>query len=163
VSFAPGGKAVLSGTNLTGVTKVTVDGLDVQAKINSAGELEITVPSSLKPGLYDLVINSDAGVITVQNGLRVSAATAGSVSDVRPSTKLKEDNTVKVHIFDVVGAGKVQVKHNGKEIAWVNAKDSSNSKLTNGYLARTINLASGKNVIEVFVDGVRVDRKAYTR
>jgi hypothetical protein len=163
MTFTPGGKAVLPGSNLSGVSKVTVAGLDANVKLNSAGELEITVPSSLKPGVYDLVIVSDSGTLTVQGGLRVTAGSSvGATSEARPSTKLKEDNTVKVHIFDVVGAGKVQIKHNGKEIAWVNAKDSSNSKLTNGYLARTIDLVPGKNVIEVFVGGKRVDRKAYT-
>jgi hypothetical protein len=45
----------------------------------------------------------------------------------------------------------------------VNATDANDSKLFNGYLVRTVELAEGKNVIEVFVDGVRVDRKAYTR
>jgi hypothetical protein len=164
VSFRPGGKAVLPGSNLSGVSKVSVAGLDADVKINSAGELEITVPSSLKPGVYDLVIVSDSGTLTVQDGLRVSAGSGsvGATSEARPSTKLKEDNTVKVWVFDVVDAGKVQIFHNGKEIAWVNTTDSSYSKLTSGYLVRTIDLAPGKNVIEVYVDGIRVDRKAYT-
>jgi hypothetical protein len=164
VSFRPGGKAVLPGSNLSGVSKVSVAGLDADVKINSAGELEITVPSSLKPGVYDLVIVSDSGTLTVQDGIRVAAGSSsvGATSEARPSTKLKEDNTVKVWVFDVVGAGKVQIKHNGKEIAWVNTTDSSDSKLTSGYLVRTVDLAPGKNVIEVFVDGVRVDRKAYS-
>jgi hypothetical protein len=164
VSFRPGGKAVLPGSNLSGVSKVSVAGLDVDVKVNSAGELEITVPSSLKPGVYDLVIVSDSGTLTVQDGLRVAAGSSsvGATSETRPSTKLKEDNTVKVWVFDVVGAGKVQIFHNGKEIAWVNTTDSSDSKLTSGYLVRTVDLAPGKNVIEVYVDGIRVDRKAYT-
>jgi hypothetical protein len=118
----------------------------------------------LKPGVYDLVIVSDSGTLTVQDGLRVAAGSSsvGATSEARPSTKLREDNTVKVWVFDVVGAGKVQIFHNGKEIAWVNTSDSSDSKLTAGYLVRTVDLAPGKNVIEVYVDGSRVDRKAYT-
>jgi hypothetical protein len=164
VSFRPGGKAVLPGSNLSGVSKVSVAGLDADAKINSAGELEITVPSSLKPGVYDLVIVSDSGTLTVQDGLRVAAGSSsvGATSEARPSTKLKEDNTVKVWVFDVVDAGKVQIFHNGKEIAWVNTTDSSDSKLTSGFLVRTVDLAPVKNVIEVYVDGVRVDRKGYS-
>ena len=165
VSFRPGGKALLPGSNLSGVSKVSVDGLDANVKVNSAGELEITVPSSLKPGVYDLVIVSDSGTLTVQDGLRVAAGSGsvGATSEASPSTKLKEDNTVKVWVFDVVGAGKVQIFHNGKEIAWVNTTDSSDSKLTSGYLVRTVDLAPGKNVIEVYVDGERVKRAAYTR
>jgi hypothetical protein len=65
------------------------------------------------------------------------------------------DDSVKVWVFDVVDAGKVQIFVNGKEIAWVNATDSNDSKLFNGYLVRTVELAEGKNVIEVFVDGER--------
>jgi hypothetical protein len=165
VSFRPGGKAVLPGSNLSGVSKVSVAGLDANVKVNSAGELEITVPSSLKPGVYDLVIVSDSGTLTVQDGLRVAAGSSsvGATSEARPSTKLKEDNTAKVWVFDVVGAGKVQIFHNDKEIAWVNTTDSSDSKLTAGYLVRTVDLAPGKNVIEVYVDGERVKRAAYTR
>jgi hypothetical protein len=163
VTFTPGGKAVLPGANLTGVSKVSVAGLDANVKVNSAGELEITVPSSLKPGVYDLVIVSDSGTLTVQGGLRVTAGSSvGATSEARPSTKLKEDNTVKVWVFDVAGAGKVQVKLNGKEVAWVNTTDTNDRKLTNGYLVRTLTLSEGKNVIEVFVGGKRVDRKAYT-
>jgi hypothetical protein len=75
---------------------------------------------------------------------------------------LKEDNTVKVYVDDVVGAGKVQIMHNGVEIAWLDASSESDPKLRNGYLVRTVDLAPGKNVIEIFVDGKRVDRKAYT-
>jgi hypothetical protein len=72
------------------------------------------------------------------------------------------DGTAKVWVFDVVGAGKVQIFVNGKEIAWVNATDASDPKLFNGYLVRTIELAEGKNIIEVFVDGERVRRTAYS-
>jgi hypothetical protein len=146
------------------VSKVSVDGLDANVKVNSAGELEITVPSSLKPGVYDLVIVSDSGTLTVQDGLRVSASVVlGGDSPVTPSTRLKEDNTVKVYVDDVVGAGKVQIMHNGEEVAWLDASSESDPKLRNGYLVRTIELAPGKNVIEIFVDGKRADRKAYTK
>jgi hypothetical protein len=165
VAFRPGGKAVLPGSNLSGVSKVSVAGLDANVKVNSAGEIEITVPSSLKPGVYDLVIVSDSGTLTVQDGLRVAAGSSsvGSTSEANPSTKLKEDNTVKVHVFNVVGAGKIQIMLNGEEVAWINTNDPEDSKLFQGYLARTLELSDGKNVIEIWVNGVRIDRKAYTK
>ena len=156
---------MLPGSNLSGVSKVSVAGLDANVKVNSAGELEITVPSSLKPGVYDLVIVSDSGTLTVQDGLRVAAGSSsvGATSEASPSTKLKEDNTVKVHVFSVVGAGKIQIMLNGEEVAWVNTNDPEDSKLFQGYLARTLELSDGKNVIEIWVNGVRIDRKAYTK
>jgi hypothetical protein len=162
---AAGTKMVLEGSNLSGVSKATIGGKDASVKVKSTGELELTVPAGLEAGTYDLVISSDSGLLTVQDAIVISGSaivTETIQSTARPSTKLKEDNTVKVWVFDVVGAGKVQIFHNGKEIAWVNAIDPSNPKLTSGYLVRTVDLAPGKSVIEVYVDGVRVDRKAYS-
>jgi hypothetical protein len=52
---------------------------------------------------------------------------------------------------------------NGEEVAWVNTNDPEDSKLFQGYLARTLELSDGKNVIEIWVNGVRIDRKAYTK
>lgn len=66
----------------------------------------------------------------------------------------------------VVGAGKVQFFHNGNEVAWVKAADLRDPKLSvvNGstYLVRTVELVSGKNVLEIHVDGKRVWRAAYS-
>jgi uncharacterized Zn-binding protein involved in type VI secretion len=85
-------------------------------------------------------------------------------------TSLQKENQVKVYAKNVIGAGKVQIKLNGKEIAWSRA-DSTDSvegaSLLNAgratYLVRTVDLAAGiKTVIEVFVDGERVTRSAYT-
>jgi hypothetical protein len=159
-----GGKLTIPGDNLSSVSRVSIDGLDATVTVNSDGELEITVPAGLAAGTYDLVIVSDAGRLTVQNAIVVSGSAAiTSTGDARPSTKRLVDDSVKVWVFDVVDAGKVQIFVNDKEIAWVNATDVDDSKLFSGYLVRTVNLAAGKNVIEVYVNGVRVDRKAYTR
>lgn len=68
---------------------------------------------------------------------------------------------MKVFAKDIVGAGKVQIFVNGKEIAWINAVDANDLKLFGEYLVRTIELKSGKNAIEVFVNGVRSDCWAY--
>lgn len=71
-----------------------------------------------------------------------------------------------------MGAGKVQFKFNGKEIAWVPAVDATDPKLrviTEGpmaganYLVRTVNLKAGKDLLEVYVDGVRTTRTAYSK
>lgn len=68
---------------------------------------------------------------------------------------------------NAVGAGKVQFIFNGEEIAWVRAVDELDPKVrSNGdfyYLVRTVELVDGqKNVLEVFVDGVRTKRAAYS-
>ena len=56
---------------------------------------------------------------------------------------------------------------NGKEIAWVRAIDATDPKLrtANGfsYLVRTVELEPGmKNAVEIYVDGIRERRAAYT-
>jgi hypothetical protein len=140
---------------------VTIDGKDALVKVVSAESIEITVPAGLANGTYDLVVTSSDGVLTAQAILNVGgAATTGAAQS---SMKRSADGILKVRVFEPVGAGKVQIFFNGKEIAWVNATSSADAKLTNGYLVRTLNLAPGKNVVEVFVDGKRVDRKAYTK
>ena len=68
---------------------------------------------------------------------------------------------------NIVGAGKIQFMVNGKEVAWVRAVDETDAKLreANGfyYLVRTVRLVPGqKNALEIYVDGVRVTRSAYS-
>jgi hypothetical protein len=158
-----GGKLVISGSNLGGVSKVEVGGLDAQVVVLSDGSIEITVPRGLAAGVYDIVITSDAGRVTVQGGLTVGAgAAAGVAGEPRPSTKMIAANTVKVWVFEAFGAGKVQIMLNGREVAWVNAESADDPKLRDGYLVRTLTLAAGKNVIEVYVDGERVSRRVAT-
>ena len=162
-SVSPGSKVVISGSNLGGVSKVEIGGLDAQGVVLSDGSIEITVPRGLAAGVYDIVISSDAGRVTVQAGLTVRAGSAASVAgEPRPSTKMIAENTVKVWVFEAYGAGKVQIMLNGREVAWVNAASADDPKLRDGYLVRTLTLAAGKNVIEVYVDGERVSRRAAT-
>ena len=73
----------------------------------------------------------------------------------------------KIYAKNVVDAGKVQFFFNGKEIAWVNATSESDPKLrtANGahYLVRTVDLVLGqKNVLEIYLDGERIRRTAYS-
>jgi hypothetical protein len=81
--------------------------------------------------------------------------------------KKLSDNSIKLYAKNIVGVGKVQFFLNGKEIAWVRAVDETDPKLrkANGfnYLVRTVNLKAGmKNAVEIYVDGERVRRAAYT-
>ena len=81
--------------------------------------------------------------------------------------KKLSDRTIKLYAKNIVGVGKVQFFLNGKEIAWVRAVDATDPKLrtANGfsYLVRTVELKPGmKNAVEIYVDGVRERRAAYT-
>ena len=93
--------------------------------------------------------------------------TAGNVGALASWTKNLNNGSVKMYAKNIVLAGKVQLMLNGKEIAWVRATSAADSKLrtANGasYLVRTIDLVEGqKNVLEIYVDGVRTTRNAYT-
>jgi hypothetical protein len=163
VGVTPGSKLTLTGSNLSGVTKVEIGGLDAQVKVNAAGELEIVVPAGLAAGTYDIVLTSSEGRVTVQSAITIRAgAGLGAAGESRPSTKRMDDSSAKVYFYGAVGAGKIQFMLNGREIAWVNATDASDRKLTDGYLVRTVTLEPGKNVIEVLVDGVQVRRTVYS-
>ena len=82
-------------------------------------------------------------------------------------TKKLSDSTVKIYAKNVVGGGKIRFMLNGEEIAWVRATSAADPKLrtANGahYLVRTVELIKGqKNILEVYLDGVRIKRAAYS-
>jgi len=82
-------------------------------------------------------------------------------------TSKKSDGTVKVYAKNIVRQGKVEFRVNGKEIAWVRAVDANDPKLRFAgdayYLVRTVELVDNrKNVFEIYVDGKRVKRAAYS-
>ena len=99
--------------------------------------------------------------VTVTKTITIGSAAVSSW------TKNLNDGTVKMYAKNIVGAGKVQFMLNGEEIAWVRATSAADSKLrtANGasYLVRTVDLVEGqKNVLEIWVDGVRTARSAYS-
>ena len=80
-------------------------------------------------------------------------------------------NQAKMYAKNPIGEGKVQFYLNGSEIAWIRAVDETDPKLRLvtegpmagiGYLVRTVNLVAGKNALEIYVEGERLRRTAYT-
>jgi len=167
-----GDEVVVSGLRLNTITSCTIDGAAVDISNHNAGSFTITIPAGLKPGLKNLVITSSAGTLTVQDALTISAAAedsseSASAVGAKGWTKKLNDSSAKIYAKDVVGAGKVQIFFNGKEIAWVRATSAADTKLrtANGahYLVRTVDLVQGrKNALEVYVDGIRIKRVAYS-
>ena len=76
-----------------------------------------------------------------------------------------DGKTVKMYAKDPIGDGKIQFFVDGKEIAWVNAVDEADPKLSFAssypYLVRSVELNPGKNRFEIKLDGVRVWRTTY--
>lgn len=159
---AAGQELSITGNNLDTVTKVLVGETEIDFSFEQ-GLLRLSLPSDLEAGEYEVVLVSSGGNLTAIDKLSVSSGPSLDLTTPRPSTKRYSD-TAKIYYYGAVGAGKVQFFYNGQEIAWVNALDSTDKKLAEGaYLVRTVDLVENqKNVIEIFVDGERVRRTAYS-
>jgi len=169
---AAGSRVVLSGQRLETVTKLEINGLNVAFTLLADGRLEVTLPAALADGSYDLRVTSSSGVVIAQGAVlirgRAVEGVAGSVGAARGWMRNLGDGTVKMYARDLLGAGKVQLYHNGVEVAWVRAIDETDPKLNVGSdgsrdgIVRTRTLVPGKNVFEIWVAGERVRRAAYT-
>ena len=141
--------------------------------IDAEGALEasITLPPDLAGGDYQLSVSlttSAAG--SFELGLPISIE---KVVDTAFGAWTKKLNAIQAKMYakNPAGVGKVQFMQNGKEIAWVRDIDGTDPKLrqvTEGpmagvnYLVRTVDYVKGKNALEIYVDGERVWRAAYT-
>jgi hypothetical protein len=159
----------ISGERLSGIRKVEIDGTEATVSNLSATGFDIVIPAGLSSGSKDLVIESSLGNLTYLDAFEVVAVVSEEVKQTPHSwTKKLDEATAKIYSKNIVGAGKVQFMFNGEEIAWVRAEDSSDPKLRivgdSNYLVRTVNLIQGqKNILEVYLDGERVRRTAYSR
>ena len=162
-SVAEGQTVRMTGERLSSVTAVEVQGLVVE--VNLVGDsLQFVLPAGLTSGRTDLVVISSFGRLTVQGALNIAE---GNQSRFASWTKNLGSGDVKMYAKNIVGAGKVQFMLNGQEIAWVRAESISDPKLreANGshYMVRAVELVQGqKNVLEIYVDGVRAWRAAYS-
>jgi predicted outer membrane repeat protein len=153
------------GTGLDDVTELFVAGVKVSFRVVSSTELAVT-SGALPVGVAEILAIATDGRATFQLGVDVTdtPATTGTPSFW---TKNIGNGQVKLYAKNVVGAGKVRFMHNGKEIAWINAVDETDPKLRKAagaaYLVRTVNLVSGKNRLEITLDGVRVRYTTYTK
>ena len=156
----------ITGTRLSGVT-ASVQGKPVTVLENTATKLVLAFPSGLTPGQdVDLVINSSSGTLTHQDAFDIPADTCETELSKGRWTQLQSDGqTVKMYAKDPIGDGKIQFFVDGEEIAWVNAADEADPKLSFAssypYLVRSVELKPGKNRFEIKLDGVRVWRATY--
>lgn len=92
-------------------------------------------------------------------GLLVASPALADEPGGMPALYAKEVSAAKVKLYakDIVGIGKIQFMVNGKEIAWVRAKDIADPKLRfqrdTAYLVRTVNLRPGANRLEILIEG----------
>lgn len=171
-TVSAGDELRLSGQRLNTVVGITIDGFVAEISSQTHTSLTILIPAGMEPGVKSLDIASSFGTVTMEDMLRLlepspTEPEISNSSDTKGWTKQITDSQVKVYAKDIIGAGKVQFMLNGEEIAWVNADSEQDSKLrfVNGsnYLVRTVNLVEGqKNAIEVYLNGERIRRSAYS-
>lgn len=156
---AGGDSVQVHGVGLRLVDRVTIGGMEVGFTLQADGSL-LLATGQLPAGTHTLIVASEVGTASLLQAFTVSA-------EASYWTKNLGNGQAKLYAKNIVGEGKVQFILNGKEIAWINAVDESDPKLrkANGaaYLVRTVNLVSGKNRLEVKVDGVRVRFTTYTK
>ena len=107
----------------------------------------------------DLWEDSGASAARVSN-----IASFGYVAD---SKIVKRSNTTaKMYAFDILNAGKVEFRHNGRVIARIDMVDEADPRaLASGnrpYFVRTVNFVRGKNTLEVVVNGKVLKKHTYT-
>lgn len=153
VSSTANGQVTLSGSQLQGVTEIYIAGKNCEFLI-SDGSLLLTIPEGVAEGVHDLVIISGYGRLTVQDAIKVVPEPNKVFVPIASRVSKFTESSYKLYAFDVVGAGKVQFFHNGKETAWVRAASESDPKLRDqDYFVRTLPLMAGSNMFEVFVQG----------
>jgi hypothetical protein len=155
----------ITGTNLSGIS-AKVSGVSAKVLENTATKLVIEVPAGLTPAdKVDLVITSASGALTVQDAFAIKAGVCNLNISEGLWTKKITPSSIKFYAKSPIGEGKIQFFANGKELAWVNAVDESDPKLTFAsgypYLVRSYPLLPGKNRVEIHLDGVRIWRATY--
>lgn len=165
VAIKPNQEIKLVGIRLSSVSKAEVDGKEFEVVSASEKELVLKSPDTLNPGGFDLVIFSDSGKLSVLDAFEVESAVVSTGDEFSAWTKKIQTGQIKMYAKNVVSAGKVQFFVDGEEIAWINAADTSDPKISlasgSPYLVRTVDLKPGKNRLEIRLDGVRVWRATY--
>lgn len=155
-----------TGTNLLGAEPY-IQGRKVTILETSDSKMVLAFPSGLRASEgEDLILVSEAGVLRVQNAFEISSEDCSVEVTKGRWTQLQSDGkTVKMYAKNPVGDGKLQFFVDGEELAWINAVDEADPKLSfasgNPYLVRSVELNPGKNRFEIRLDGVRIWRATY--
>jgi len=145
-------------------------------EVSATGEFALAVVPRAAAGEYQLqLVGTTALGEVVTMALQAQLSGAAGVGVARGWTRAFADGSVKFYARDLVGAGKVRFVLNGQEVAWVRAVDATDPRLNVGPaaardgLVRTVgagsrwSLAAGRNVLEIYVEGVRLVRRVFTQ
>lgn len=135
----------LSGSNLTGISAVKIDSTNVVFEVRDSETLVLHIPTSATLGVKALILNSSSGNITIDGALLITdKPVVFAVSFIRSKNKV----TTKI-----ASPSSVLVKLNGKEVAYQRGS---------GNLTKLLSLKIGKNLVDVYQDGVLKQRALFT-
>jgi hypothetical protein len=147
-------------------------------QVSATGEFSLAVLPQAVAGEYQLqlagvIANGDYVTLAIRT--EISEAVADASGPARGWTRAFDDGSIKFYVRDIVGAGKVRLLLNGREIAWAKAVDAADPKLNLGSplardgLVRTVGkgtrwpLVAGRNVLEIWLGETRLVRRIFTQ
>jgi hypothetical protein len=161
--FSEGDVVVANVGNATSVDNIFIGDTEAEIVSFEDGVLTFTVPE-LEAGEYSVTGEFNSGTVIFDLGLEIIPSANYAESNVW--TKKISDTEVKVYAKNPMGQGKIQFFVDDEEIAWIRAEDETDPKLIKPtddyYLVRTVELTDSKQAIEIYIDGVRAWRAAYT-
>lgn len=89
--FMAGSSPRLEGKNLDEISSIQIGGKAATFTLDGDKALDLTLPESLAPGLYDLVINSSAGKLTHINAIQVREPRRAISVTTRSEGRISED------------------------------------------------------------------------
>lgn len=144
--------------------KLSVQGKALTILENTDRKVVFSFPEGLTPEKKaNLIVETGFGRLTFQGAFDIAPGVCSQSLSKGRWTQIQPDGkTVKMYAKDPVGDGKIQFFVDGKELAWVNAVDESDPKLSVAsgypYLVGSVDLKPGKNLVGIRPDGVRIWR-----
>ena len=138
------GEVVLPGDNLSGISSVKIDSVNVPFEIRDKN-LVLHIPAGVTVGVKSISITSTSGLITVEGALNITekpidfATSFGRVKNKVTATISSPTNLI--------------LKLNGAEVA---------SQRGSGTIRKVMTLKKGKNYVDVFKNGVLEKRALFT-
>jgi hypothetical protein len=139
------------------------------ANVSISGQVEFAADISVPDGEYLLqIVGTDSSRAVLSLAIETTVV-ASQIDGPRGWTRfLSATNELKIYARGVVNAGKITFVVNGNELAWIRATSAADSKINvaSDGMVRSVfvsDMLVGRNVIEIYVDGVRIDRRIFTR
>lgn len=182
----PGGDIVFRGPNVDQIEEVEIGGKPADVE-HEDGDVVATIPEDVEPGLQDVLVSGPFGDLLLEDAVNIAplpeinqaedadvaelvATNPGNCSpnttEFSAWTQDQLDGTVLFFAKNVVGAGTIEFQQNRKVLKSLVAKTTASPNIRWGncapYFVHRFTREDVKNGLEVYRDGVRVWRAAYS-